>query len=198
PPARLSSVDAPRLGRAELDRVRGQAAELVRASRYGQAAEVLASAVEPAGRALGRQSQAVVSLRLDLANVLFEGGDYHAAAPAYHELVADLSTWDDSESELAFRCRLQEATCHALVGQTSLALRQLVELRDDEVRVFGPDDPRTLELRRQIGLLQLGAGQRDTAEETLRALLGDLTRLNGADHPTTGKIRDILSAQPHH
>ena len=196
-PAGALSPDTPQFHHAELARVRDQAAALVRASRHGQAAEVLAAAIEAADRTLGSRDQAVVGLRLDLANVLYEGGDYHAAIPAYHSLASDLSAEEGADQALVFHCRLREATCHALLGQTSLALRQLVDLRDDEERALGPDDPGTLEVRRQIGLLQLGAGQRDTAEETLRALLVDLARLNGADHPTTSKIREILSAHSH-
>ncbi|HEX5493681.1 MAG TPA: serine/threonine-protein kinase [Mycobacteriales bacterium] len=186
----------PRFSRGELARARGQAGSLVRDSRYGQAAEVLAAVVEPASQVLGARDVEVVSLRLELANVLFEGGDYRRAAPAYQALAAELSTQDGPDADLVFRCRLQEATCHALVGQTSLALRQLSGLRDDERRIFGPDDPRTLELRRQIGLLQLGAGQRSTAEATLQALLVDLTRLHGAAHPTAERVRQILAGLP--
>lgn len=190
------SGEVSQFSRSELARVRNQAGSLVRDSRYGQAAEVLAAAAGPASRALGGHDADVVSLRLELANVLFEGGDYRKAAPAYQDLATDLADRDGPAADLVFRCRLQEATCHALVGQTSLALRQLADLHTDERRVFGPDDPRILELRRQIGLLQLGAGQRDTAEQTLQTLLADLTRLHGADHPTTAKIRDILAALP--
>lgn len=106
----------------------------------------------------------------------------------------DFAERDGSHSEMVFRCRLQEATCHALIGETTVALRQLHGLLADERRVFGDDDARVLELRRQIGLLLLGAGHRDEAEGTLRALLDDLTPLHGPDHATTAKVRNLLAS----
>jgi len=179
--------------RGELERARQDATVLIRQSRYSQAAEVLAAVAEPATRALGRADPAVVSLRFELANVLFEGGDYRGAAPVYQQLATDLSAHDGPDAELVFRCRLQEATCHALVGQTAAAIDQLEALLRDERRAFGPDDPRILELRRQIGLLQLGAGRTDQARIVLTELLADLERLHGPDHPTTGRVRDLLA-----
>jgi len=186
-------AEPPRFSRGELDRARSEAGQLIKQSRYSQAAEVLAAVVEPASRILGSTDDDVVSVRLEFANVLFEGGDYHRAAPAYHGLAADLTARQGSDTELVLRCRLQEATCHALIGQTSQALRQLDGLLQDERRLFGDDDPRTLELRRQIGLLQLGAGQRGAAEQTLRQLMTDLTRLHGTGHPTVTGVADVLA-----
>ncbi|MFI7492693.1 protein kinase [Micromonospora echinaurantiaca] len=183
-----------RLNRSDLDRARSEAHELVRQSRYSQAAEVLTEAAGPASRAFGQTDRDVVSLRFELANVLFEGGDYRRAAPAYHDLAADLAAADATHTDLLLRCRLQEATCHALTGQTSQALRQLNDLLQDERQAYGDDDPRTLELRRQIGLLQLGAGQRQAAEQTLSTLLADLKRLREAGDPTTTEIADLLAS----
>jgi len=176
--------------RSELERVREEANSLVRQSRYSQAAEVLASVVGPASRLLGPTDPAVVSLRMELATVLFEGADYRRAAPIYHQLARDLG--EGVDTELAFRCRLQEATCHALTGRTSLALRQLQSLLQDEIAFYGPDDPAPLEIRWQIGLLQLGAGLREEAHATLRELLHDMVRLHGPDHQPVMQIRELL------
>src|SRR5699024_9552360 len=104
---------------------------------------------------------------LDLANVLFEGGEYRRAAPAYEALARDLARRDGPDAELVLRSRLQAATSRALIGDTAASLRTLDALLADESRVYGADDPRTLELRRQIGLLQLGAGRRAEAVTTL-------------------------------
>ncbi|MEV5693051.1 serine/threonine-protein kinase [Micromonospora globbae] len=183
-----------RLHRSDLDRARSEANQLVRQSRYSQAAEVLAEAAGPASRTFGATDRDVVSLRFQLAETLFEGGDYRRAAPAYHELAADLSAADGTQIDLLLRCRLKEATCHALTGQTSQALRQLTDLLHDQRQAYGDDDPRTLELRRQIGLLQLGAGQRQAAEQTLSALLADLKRLRNAANPSTTEIADLLAS----
>ncbi|RZU75506.1 serine/threonine protein kinase [Micromonospora kangleipakensis] len=192
PPQRRPD-EKPGVGRTDLRRARAEASRLVGSSRYGQAAEVLAAAVAPAITALGRTDEDVVRVRLELADALFEEGDYRRAAPAYEELAEDVARKQGPHADLALHCRLRGATCRALFGETSEALRQLEALVRDETEAFGADDPRTLELRRQIGLLQLGAGLRHAAEQTLTRLLADLTRLNSATHPSTMEIADLLS-----
>jgi hypothetical protein len=163
-----------------------------RQSRFSQAAELLASTVEPASRVFGDTDKDVMSLRLELANLLFEGGDHRNAAPQYQRLAADLAERDGVDDELVLHCRHKEATCHALVGDAGHALRLLDALLVDESRVFGAEDPRTIELRRQIALLQLGAGERDAARETLTRLLADLSRLHGPGHPSVAEIQELL------
>lgn len=170
-----------------------QANELVRQDRRSQAAELLGVTVGLASEAFGPLDSEVVNLRLDWATVLFEGGDYRAAAPVYQVLTADLVKRDGQDAELAFHCRLHYATCLALLGDTGIALTAMHELLADEQRVLGSHDSRTIELRRQIGLLQLGAGQRDAAKETLNMLLDDLLRSHGAEHPAVPKIQDLLA-----
>ncbi|MEO3748075.1 serine/threonine-protein kinase [Plantactinospora sp. B5E13] len=148
------------IGRGDLDQARSEARRLVEQSRHRQAADVLAAVVEPASRALGPLDDDVLSVRLQLAEVLFNGGDYRRAAPAYQRLAADLAQRPGVPVERALDCRRQEAACHALTGQTSLALRQLDELLRDERAEFGDDHERVVELRRQIRLLRPSAAQR--------------------------------------
>jgi eukaryotic-like serine/threonine-protein kinase len=192
-PAAETVDPPPQFSRSELDRARERAAELIRQSRYSQAAEVLSAVMEPASRVLGDADDDVVSLRRELAGVLFEGGDYRAAAPQFRQLAGDLADRLGPDTEQVLHHRMQEATCYALLGDTSRALQQLGDLLDDERRVLGEDHPRTLELRRQIGLLQLGAGRRDAAEQTLSGLLDDLTRLRGNEHAAVADVRDLLT-----
>jgi hypothetical protein len=190
-----ASDETSTLRRSELGKAREQASALARESRYSQAAEVLSAVVGQASRALGADDSELVSLRLELANVLFEGGDYRRAGPAYHQLATDLAA-QDAQPELVFRCRLQEATCHALIGETGVALQQMGLLLDDEQQAFGADDHRPLELRRQIGLLQLGAAEQEAAVDTFERLLTDLTRLHGPDHPDLTRVREHLEHLP--
>jgi eukaryotic-like serine/threonine-protein kinase len=192
PTPRTGGPEQPRFSRGELDRARAHATELIRQSRYSQAAEVLSAVIEPATRALGGVDDDVLSLRREYASVLFEGGDYRRAASQHRQVATDLAARHGPDSERVLQHRLQEATCHALIGETVLALRQLNELLADQRRVFGGDDPRTYELRRQIGLLELGAGQREQAVRTLGALLSDLTRLHGPDHEAVIGVRELL------
>ncbi|MFC3994381.1 protein kinase [Nocardiopsis sediminis] len=181
------------MGRPEIEKARSEAAALATSSRYRQAADVLQAAVHAARTAFGDTDTDVVRLRMDWANILFEGGDFLAAAPVYEALASDLAAQDASDISLVFRSRLQHATCHALTGDTSRALDILARLLADEELAYGRDDPRPLELRRQIGLLELGAGDREQAEHTLRALADDVRRVHGPGHPTLARIRELLS-----
>src|SRR5699024_5316071 len=144
--------------RRDIDSARAQAADLVRDSRYKEAADLLGNLVGDARQTFGSTDADVVNLRLEWANALFEGGDYRGAAPAYQELEADLADRDGPDSELVLRCRMQYASCHSELGDTDIALPAMRELLTDEQRVYGPADPRTIELRRQIGVLELGSG----------------------------------------
>jgi hypothetical protein len=150
------------------------------------------SFLRPATLRLGRVGGAVETLKRAPALFDAEGGDYRAAIPVYRRLVADIAAVRGADAPLVLDARLKEATCHALIGAFDEALRQLLDLLGDERRVFGEDDSRTLELRRQIGLLQLGAGRHREAEETLTDLLGALTRRHGTGHAAVADVRGIL------
>jgi serine/threonine protein kinase len=192
-PSSRTPSDAVYIRRSDVENARSEAAALATASRYRQAADVLAAAVRAARAAFGDTDTDVVRLRMDWANVLFEGGDFLAAAPVYGELAADLARESGPDDSLAFRSRLQNATCLALTGDSPRALETLARLLADEERVYGRDDHRPLELRRQIGLLELGAGRRDRAERTLRALADDVRRVYGPGHPTLAQIDEVLA-----
>ena len=179
-------------GRKAIERAREEAAGLVSSSRHRQASETLHEAVAGATAAFGRTDPEVMGLRVQWADVLFEGGDFRQAGPLYSQLADDLSRTSGSDRSLVFRCRLQDATCRALAGETAEALELLTGLLADEVAVFGAEDHRPLELRRQIGLLELGAGRRQEAEQTLQGLRADLVRLHGEEHPTVTQIDGLL------
>ncbi|EIV94878.1 serine/threonine-protein kinase [Frankia sp. QA3] len=189
----LRSPSSSGIDQVELRRARDEARSLAGSSRYSQATAILAEAVDRAGRALGIDSPDALALRLELAELLFEGGDFRQAVGEYERLVADLARRDGRNSERLMLARLREATCRALIGDTPRALEQLGALLPDETRVFGADDPRVLELRRQIGLLQLGAGHRAAAAESLAALLADLLRVWGPEHPMVPVVRELLA-----
>ncbi|ETK36573.1 serine/threonine-protein kinase [Microbispora sp. ATCC PTA-5024] len=177
--------------RDDIERVRKDAGALKAESRFRQAAEILAGAVEAAARSLGPADDKALELRIELADVLFLGGDYRRAAPEFQRLAADLAERRSEDDHLVLRFRLMEANCHAALGDTALALTQLRRLLEDEER-FGVDEDRILELRRRIGLLELGAGDRTQAGRTLRDLLPDLERRYGPRHPNVSKVRELL------
>jgi serine/threonine protein kinase len=186
-------VDDRSIERSDLRRAHDEASMLTRSARFSQAAETLVEMVEPATKVFGADDSDVLSIRLELANIRFYGGDYRTAAPEFRQIAAALARQRGADDELALRCRLQEATCHAAVGETALALRQLQVLLADEERVFGPNDARPLELRRQIGLLLLGTGETAKARAGLSVLHDDLVRLHGPDHPTVRELDERLS-----
>ena len=179
--------------RADIEEARREADSLVREARYGRAFEVLDAIAAPATQVLGVEDPDVLSLRVEMARLLFEGGDYRRAAPAFAELHVDLTRVYGPDDDRVFHCRQREATCRALMGQTGEALRLLQALLADEQTAYGADDPRPLELRQQIGLMQLGAGDTERARMTLAGLLDDLTRLYGPNHPIALKVRGSLS-----
>ena len=194
-PDRVRNAEPPSqdFSRGDIERARAQAEALARASRYGQAVEVLGAVLDPASRVLGVGDADVLDLRTYLAEVLFESGDYRQAAPAFGELHRDLAGRYGPRDHRVLHCRRQEATCRALLGDTGQAISLLWGLLADEEAIYGRDEPLVLELRRQIGLLELGAGDTDGAAQTLSGLLDDLTRLYGSDHDEARRVRDSLA-----
>jgi hypothetical protein len=191
PPGRPAALGAGEITHADIALARKDVQMLKAESRFSQAAEMLAEVVGQAGRAWGAKHTDVIELRIELADVLFLGGDYRRAAPEFAALATDLAEREGPDNDLVLRFRLMEANCHAAVGETSLALSRLGGLLADERR-FGVDEDRILELRRQIGLLELGSGDRAKARATLRAVAADLEARYGSAHPHVEKIKEIL------
>lgn len=178
--------------RSQLRRVRAEADSLAARSHGGRATELLATAVPSAIRALGAGDPDVISLRRRLADLLFDGGDFRRASEVYADLVAEPQSAADADEHR--RLRRQDATCRALTGDTTTALARLSSLLDDETAAHGPDDERVLDLRQQVGLLQLGHGDAGQAAETFTALLADVQRAHGPDHAETTRVRELHRA----
>lgn len=179
--------------RADLEETRAVASELATQARYKEAAGMLEDTLQQAHDSFGRLDQDVLNMRLEWANVLFEGGNYRAAAPVYEALTADLRQRDGHDAELVFRCRNQYIECRAELGNMDTALAAAGDLLADALRVYGRCDPRTIELRKKIGKWQLGAGQQDDAQQTFHTLLDDLIRNYGEEHPAVSQIRNLLA-----
>lgn len=180
--------------RSDIGRARRQAMSLVRESRYGDAAGVLAKIADPASRSLGSADPDVIGLRGQLADVLFAGQDYLRAAQEFRQIADDLLLLPEPDHEQISQCRLQEATCHVHAGDPGLALHIMRELLADEMSRFPEDDARVLELRRQIGELEVSVGTLDKARVTLTDLRDDLTRLYGSDHGATIRVSELLAS----
>ena len=146
---------------------RDRADRLIAKGSYGEAAHLLRGMVSRAAATLGSTDPEVLGLRRRLAEALYGGGAYQEAGPVYHALAADLT--DDPQ---IFDCLLKAALCDASTGHTARALVQLTDLLASEE----PRSPQALLLRRQIGLLQLSAGQHAAARASFGAILDDLHR----------------------
>ncbi|MEV0842011.1 serine/threonine-protein kinase [Actinocatenispora sera] len=184
-------MHSPTVADADVDRARRTAAELAAQSRYGEAAETLKAVLPAAQGDTGLGSAEIAAIRHQLADVTFDGGDFRTAATEYEQLVEYSAA--DIDADTLLHVRLRAATCHALQGKISQALTELGSLLPDQQARYGPDDDRVLELRRQIGLLRLGAGDRAGAQRTLQGLLTDLIRLRRSDTPEAGRVRDLLT-----
>ncbi|MFC7276771.1 protein kinase [Paractinoplanes rhizophilus] len=181
------------ISRENLAKARDHARRLVRESRFGQAAEVLGELEEQTREIFGDTDKDVLRIRYDLATALFEGGDYRRAAPVYRALAASLTTTGGGSSDLLFDCRVKAAICDAMTGGAAEALEQLGLLLAERRDAYG-DDPRTLELRKQIALLQLRSGERKAARQTLTGLLADVRRLPGGAHPSPAEVADLIAS----
>jgi len=177
--------------RSDVLRARAEARSLARSSQYERAADVLAAAAQQATRVLGTADPDLLSLRFELANLLFDGGEYARGAQEFGALAADLARHDGPDDSVARQCRRQEATCNAMLGRVDEALAQLRALLVDESRWLGPDHDGVFELRKQIGLLELGGHRPEQARNTLEALLRDLERV-GNQNAVAAEVRTLI------
>ncbi|MFS1298236.1 serine/threonine-protein kinase [Streptosporangium longisporum] len=191
-PTRIRNIGGlAQIERADLERARRDAEVLKVQGRFSQAADLLAEVAGPAASSLGATASTVIELRIELAELLFLAGDHRRAAPEFHRLAVDVAAVEGPDNNLALRCRLMEAGCHAATGDRKLALAQLQRLLADERR-FGASEERLLELRRKIGMVELDAGNRVRAKRVLGELLPDLERRYGPQHDDAGEVRAIL------
>jgi tetratricopeptide (TPR) repeat protein len=177
--------------RQEVVQARAEAGDLAGEGRYTQAAELLSDLTVPAGLALGEDDAEYMGLRLDLADVLFRGGDYRRAVRAYRAAAVALAEFEGPDGSHVLKCREQEAVCLAHLGATATALDRMRELLDD-LSGAGPYDPLALRFRERIGRLKLAAGQTDQARKELTELLAELTDLYGDGHPQVPGLRELL------
>ncbi|MER7544095.1 serine/threonine-protein kinase [Spirillospora sp. NPDC127506] len=175
----------------EVVQARAEAGDLAEAGRYTQAAELLSGLTEPARLALGEDDPEYMGLRLDLAEALFQGGDYRRAVYAYRAAAVTLSEFYGPDDPQVLNCREQEAVSQAHLGATDTALAHLQELLDD-VSPGSPYDALTLRIRERVARLKLAAGRTDEAHKELTDLLADITGLYGDDHPQAVGLRTLL------
>ncbi|MFI0348916.1 protein kinase [Actinomadura sp. 9N407] len=173
----------------EVAQTRVEAADLASAGRFTQAAELLSDLAEPALLALGDDDSGVLALRLDLAEVLYQGGDYRRAIPAYRAASVDLAEWFGPDDDKVLHCREQAAVCQAQLGETGEAIRLLEALLAD---ISDPYDDMSLRVRERTSRLHLAAGRTVQGRQELQELLADIQDAYGDDHPQVPGIVELL------
>ncbi|GAA2760140.1 serine/threonine-protein kinase [Actinopolymorpha rutila] len=166
--------------------VRDEAADLVDAGRFTQAAELLTDLLARGRRARSRSD--VRSVRHQLANTLLLGGDYARALTEYERLVEDIEPERAPDDQDILHWKLQIATCHAALGHAHEALAYLEPVLATKQRQFGRRDEEVIELRRQAAALHASVGDGQRAAAELRSLLTDL----GPSHPMSADVATAL------
>jgi hypothetical protein len=190
PPVDLLTPPEEQFTEGDIDRALRRASALVRDSHYAEAVKVLGQAVRQGTTLLGADHSAILSLRMEQAEVMMTAGDYTEAARSFAALAVQYATRD---REMEFACRMRQANCLAMLGATGQALNLLESLREDQIKAYGPDDTRVADLRHQIILLLDGTGATARAVELLEELIADGERIHGTDHPTVRSRRADLA-----
>jgi tetratricopeptide (TPR) repeat protein len=171
-----------------------EAAALIAADRFTQAARVAEDALSAADQRLSRQHPQLLALRSTHAAALFLGGDYSRALAALEKLAEAYEEAYGPHDVRIRDCRRQAAYCRAELGDTEAALASFGALLDDEVRRHGaPRSDEALELRHQIGVLLLAAQRSRDAAAILRSLQEDLLAVRGEGDPDLRDVRELLT-----
>ncbi|MUN36458.1 protein kinase [Actinomadura sp. NEAU-AAG5] len=176
----------------EIVAARAEAAVLSDDGRYTQAAGILSDMIEPARLALGDDDPEYMGLRLDLADVLFQGGDHRRAVAAYGRLAVELAEWYGPDDAEVLRCREQEALCHARLGATTTAIRNVEELLDD-ISQAGPYGDTAFRLRELMARLLPAVGRTGEARREITQLTDDLRGRYGDGHPQLSALKVLLN-----
>jgi serine/threonine protein kinase len=177
------------LSSAEADAVMAQATDLAEAGQFSQATDVLAAAIArcAAGDILADE------LRFRLANVLFLAGSYRRALTEFEAAGNRFAEHYGPDDNAALECRYYAATCKAAIGENSEALAAFRAFLSDWSPAASHGDERTLDVRRQIGLLLASIGCHDEALMSLSELRRDLVATYGEDSPEAADVTALLT-----
>ncbi|MEU8224753.1 serine/threonine-protein kinase [Kribbella sp. NPDC048915] len=182
---------APAVSATELEEVLDQAESLIGEERFTQATDLLSEVLPGAVSAYGRDSGAVVDLRIRRAAALFLGGDYRKAAPEFDALATTVAKLDGPDSEEALDYRRQAVVCRIALGESARALTELEEIVSAYERL-DPQGREYLELRLSLVRLRLGVGQDGQARQELRELSQEANARLGENDDLTVEIAALL------
>lgn len=182
----------PGLAPGELAEADAHAQALIGEGRFAQAVGVLDDVIEPAAAALGGESAQVVEVRLLRANALAISGDARRALPEFTDLARILEHRAGADDERALICHQQAAYCLAQLGRTTEALATAEHALAGFRRVSGDRSEDALDLRREIAMWRLHAGDVERAARELHTLYSDLRAEYGPAAPETRQAADLL------
>ncbi|GHH95051.1 serine/threonine-protein kinase [Streptomyces capillispiralis] len=166
---------------------------LMEEERYAQATEVVDEMIEPAARALGSESRAVLRLRTWRAVSRQLAGDHRAALPEFEALADAYARVGGPSSEEALDSRAQAARCRGELGQVTEALAGLNGVLDAVRAIDGDVSENAVELRRDIGMLLLAQQRAAEAYDVLEPLHSDLCVVFGPDDELTAEVAETLA-----
>ncbi len=166
---------------------------LLAEDRYGQAAEVMWSAIKPAAAAFGSENPRVLGLRSRRAAILFVGRGYRKALPEFDALADAYARISGPTSDDTLECRQQAAYCRVELGQTTDALAELRAVLEHISHQEGDATPGALRLRRDIGMLMLAEQRIDDALAVLKPLHDDLCVLEGPSSEMARQVASLLA-----
>jgi tetratricopeptide (TPR) repeat protein len=188
----LAIPEAPAVSATELEKVLDQAESLIDEDRFTQASDLLSEVLSGAVSAFGRDSGAVVDLRIRRAAALFLGGDYRKALPEFEALAATVAKLDGPDSEEALDYRRQAVVCRVALGESARALTELEAIVSAYQRL-NPQGHEYLELRLSLVRLRLGVGQDSQARQELRELFREAGDRLGETDDLTIEIAALMS-----
>ncbi len=135
--------------------------------------------------ALGATHVAVLGLKAELAALLLERGDFHAAILLYNELLAKLTESLGADAPQTIRATSNLARAHEQAGGLEVSLGFSRAAVAGSIRVFGALHADTLVARNNLGHLLSRLGRLDEAAEELEAVVTARETTLGPRHPST-------------
>lgn len=173
--------------------LRERAQRLAAEGRLSQALELLGKDLNEVLPRFDSSHPEVVSRRLAILRLQFEGQELQAAREGCLDLAETLvSTRSAPDADLA-ACRVMAARCLGRLGHNSAALLELRKALDLQKEVLPPLDPEVLETRRDIATLLAGSGSAGEALEALRHLADDQRTALPPDHPSHAEVERLVS-----
>ncbi|QQQ78631.1 hypothetical protein IOD16_09340 [Saccharothrix sp. 6-C] len=156
------------------------------------AVDTYQEAVDGLEAVAGRAHHDTFIARHNLAYWRAVAGDLPRAITEFDLAAADAerALGDGHPTTLTYRSNL--VFWQGMAGDPG-ALDHLTALRAAVERVFGPDHPRALRIRQQRAHLLHRAGRRDEAVAELRAVLAEMSEVQGENHPRTREAADLLA-----